>query len=108
MKTFCWIVFLVLSLASYAESAAPLPVWLTRMITVQRNANYPDVIEEVNYDGKRAFQVTHTDRIDAGSDHVLLNEEGEEICRFGGYEGQVNSGLCETQKIKYLHLIFKR
>jgi hypothetical protein len=105
MKVFLWSWFLIFvavsSIAFASTDDMPLPPWLNKMIIVQTHAKDPDRIEECVYDGKRAFLVTHTDRFDTGDEHVLLSEEGKEICQFGGYVWRVTSGACDITKIQH-------
>ena len=105
MKVFLWSCYLILgavsSIAFASTDDMPLPPWLNKMIIVQTHARYPDRIEECVYEGKRVFLVTHTDSFDTGDEHILLNEEGKEICQFGGYVWRVTSGACDITKIQH-------
>jgi hypothetical protein len=90
----------ILSAKGPAENTSePLPEWLTKMIAGQKNSRYPYEVEESTYDGKRAFLIIHTEIDDVGDEYVLLNENGNELCKFGGVAGHVTSGSCDIDGI---------
>jgi hypothetical protein len=67
------------------------------------------IIEEVVYQGRRAFLVFPPDRaFDSGNEHVLHSEDGRIICEFGGFVGQVTVGACDINGIKYVRTVFGR
>lgn len=88
-----------------AEQAAALPQWLLRAIEAEKKSAHPGSFEEETYEGKRVFQFTRGDRADTGDEHILLSEEGKQICMFGGFAGQVTSGVCDIHKIVYVRTL---
>ena len=89
---------------SAASPDAQLPPWVVRLIAAQPP---PKVVEEVSYEGKRAFEVHPGDRpADIGNEHVLHSDDGRVICEFGGYTPQVTSGSCNVGKIVFVRTIF--
>lgn len=81
--------------------AAPLPDWLKNFMAEQKNKKYPDRVEVVLYQVNRAFEISHTDRMDARDQHALFNEKGEELCKYG--MSGVSSGSCNLIGIEYTH-----
>jgi len=91
-----------------SRRAAALPAWIAALIEQQPSRSRL-VIEEVVYDGRRAFLVMPPDRgFDTGNEHVLHSEDGRIICEFGGFVGQVTAGACDIQGIKYVRTVFGR
>ena len=84
-----------------ASNNQPLPPWLENLISDQSRNLYPDEIEESSYGGKRTYLITHADQADTGHEHVLRDDDGKEICEFGGFAGRVTSGSCDIEKIEY-------
>jgi hypothetical protein len=87
------------------EQLAALPQWLLRAIEADRKSGHSGSFEEESYEGKRVFQFTRGDRADTGDEHILFSEEGKEICKFGGFVGQVTSGVCDIHKIVYVRTL---
>jgi hypothetical protein len=92
----CWI----------ANANGPLPAWLNKSIAERQASRSRDYIEEATYQGKRAFEFISGDRFDAGDEHVLFDDSGKELCKFGGFVGHVTSGSCDIEKIIYVRTIF--
>ena len=88
-----------------AEQTAALPQWLLKAIEVEKTLPHPGSFEEATYQGKRVFQFTRGDRSDTGDEHTLYSEDGREICKFGGFAGQVTSGTCNIDKIIYVRTL---
>ena len=87
-------------LAPAASMEKPIPAWVEQMIADQDHAGHPDIIEESLYSGKRAFEVTHTKMADTGDEHVLLDEEGKQVCIFRGIAGRVLGGDPGSEALK--------
>jgi hypothetical protein len=103
---FFLISFVIIPAASFSQDTIlPLPSWLNEHIEENKNKLHPDIIEEVEYDNKRAFQLTRTDHFDSGDEHVLFNEKGTRICTFGGYIAHVSTGACHPENIRYVSKI---
>lgn len=90
-----------------AGEADQLPVWLHLKINAQWLSHYPGTIEEARYHGDRVFLLTRGDRADTGDEHVLYQQDGREICVFGGFVGQVTSGECHLQEVIFVRTIFQ-
>lgn len=71
-----------------------------------RGGRFPPVIEQVTYGGQTAYHTVATDRYDTGDEHSLFSEDGQLICRFGGYAGQVTSGSCDLEGIVYVRTLY--
>jgi hypothetical protein len=66
------------------------------------------VVEEVTYQGDMAFHIIDSSFFDIGDEHALLDEDGQVICRFGGFAGQVASGSCDIAQIIYVRTLWER
>ena len=84
----------------------PLPVWLGKMIAEKASSQSRDVIEQGSYKSKRVFEFISGDRFDTGDEHTLFDENGKEICRFGGLAGHVSQGVCDINEIVYVSTLF--
>jgi hypothetical protein len=106
-----WWAALVLPLqpTTLADGDNPsLPGWVNRAIAEQRESRSPDVIEELTYNGERAFERIRGDRFDTGDEHVLFDENGKEICQFGGFVPRVTAGVCDIERTRYVRTLYKR
>jgi len=89
-----------------ATKADALPDWITRLIQDQPDGG-KTVIEESLYRGNRTFLVSMEDRCcDSGNEHILRSEDGRTICEFGGFAGQVTTGSCDIEGIKYVRTLY--
>ena len=107
LRTSGAVAFLFFIQLDLAQSAGePLPAWVKKAIAERRDAQSPDSIEESTYEGRRVFELNRGDRGDFGDEHVLFEESGREICKFGGFVGQVTSGSCDIRKITYMRTLY--
>ena len=95
-------------LAVACDVPSTLPQWLQKAIGLEKSSTHPGTFEEAKYEGKRVFQFTRGDRADMGDEHILFSEDGEEICKFGGFVGHVTSGSCSLDKIIYVRTLYPR
>jgi hypothetical protein len=91
---------------SAAAAAQPLPAWITKAIAERQHTKSSDVIEEASYEGKRVFEIILGDRFDTGDEHILLSDDGKQICKFGGFVGRVTSGSCAISKVTYVRTLY--
>ena len=54
------------------------------------------------YQEKRAYEYIRGDVADTGYEHVLYDEDGREICKFGGLSPEVTSGSCDIAEINFV------
>lgn len=63
--------------------------WVEKLISSQRWGSHT-VIEYVEYNGKKAIHVLPDNRLaDGGSEHILYENRGQVIFKFGGLSGRV-------------------
>jgi hypothetical protein len=87
-------------------TSEPLPAWVSKAILERENSGSRDVIEEATFNGVRAFLLHRGDRADTGDEHVLFDEDGSEICQFGGFAGRVSAGACNLEQIIYVRTLY--
>ena len=83
-----------------------VPGWVIALIA-RHGSDGRFEVEEITYQGRRAFLVTPPDRgEDTGNDHVLHSGDGRIICEFGGIAGQVTAGSCDLDDLNYVKPVF--
>lgn len=96
------------SLSAERADSHPLPVWVSNMMKSEPHKSGTN-IEEAKYKGRRVFIIMPFNRgPDTGNEDILYSEDGKIICEFGGIVGQVSSGSCDIDKIKFVRTIFPR
>ena len=90
-----------------AATDSPLPQWVVQSIKDHRAARSQDTIEEQDYMGQRAFEFISGTKFDTGDEHVLIANDGRQICQFGGIAGHVTRGTCDIDKIRYVRTLYQ-
>ena len=97
IRLLTWMIgFVLLGTALYAVSVvySSLP-WIEKAIV------------ESTFNNRTAYHLIFGDRgADLGDEHVLIDEGGKEICRFGGFVGHVTAGACDLDKITYVRTVY--